>query len=172
MSETESVFHVLTDRCKKSAWRLITPAFPYVRDGLIKLGIISHEGRQRYLLGRISCGRTVEGLIGYLAQKGFANHFVAWVDTDEWVSLRRLADFHWQYHLRVFKDGEIRAHYELTPEAHPIAHFKEVGMEPRREEFLEFLGDWLEESKEETAYIRKTISHRAPAASRGAPING
>src|SRR3989344_3369309 len=173
MSEVKTGLHLFVDVCKKSAWRIITPAFPYARDSLVKLGILHHEGRQRYLLGWISRGRTIEGLIEHLARKGFANHFVAWVDTDESVSLRKLTNFHWQYHLRVYTDGEIRGHYELTPEAHPIAHFKEIGMEPRREEFLEFLGDWLEELKEEEIiYMRKPASHRAPAASRGVPVNG
>jgi hypothetical protein len=54
-----------------------------------------------------------------------------------------LVDFKHQYHLRVFKDGEVRGHYEYTPECHPIWHLQKVGQEPRREELLGFLGDWI-----------------------------
>lgn len=173
MSEIKSGFHLLVDTCKKSAWRAITPVFPHVRDGLVKLGVIYHEGRQRYPLGWIPRNRSIRELIEHLAEKGFSNHFVAWVDDDEFVSLRKLTDFHSQYHLRIFGDGEIRGHYERTPEAHPIAHFLESGMEARREEFLKFLEGWVVDSKEgEIARKGKTASHRAPAASRGVPVNG
>ena len=155
---------------------MITPIFPYLRDGLLSLGILHHEGRQRYPLGWIPRGRSINELVEYLAQKGFENHFIAWVDTDEVVSLRKLSNFHWQYHVRIYRDGEIRGHYELTPEAHPIAHFKERGMESRREEFLGFLDEWVVESRDaerKISYARgKTASHRAPAASRGVPVNG
>ena len=34
-------------------------------------------------------------------------------------------------------------HYEWTPESRPFLHFFEVGMMPRTEEFLRFLGDWV-----------------------------
>lgn len=69
--------------------------------------------------------------------------FIAWVDKDEAISTRKLDGFDFQYHLRVFKDGEVRGHYEKTPERHPIDHFLDRGMEPRRKEFLEILGDWI-----------------------------
>ncbi len=173
MSEIESGFHSLVDSCKKRVWRVITPVFPDLRDGLLKIGIIHHKGRQQYPLGWIPHNRSMRELIEHLANKGFANHFVAWVDADESISLRKLIDFHWQYHLRIFGDGEIRGHYERTPEAHPIAHFLESGQEAKREEFLKFLEGWVVDSKEgDVAHAGKTASHRAPAASRGVPLNG
>jgi len=174
MSEIETGFHLLVDKCKKRLWRTITPVFPYVRDGLLKLGIIYHNGRQPYPIGWIREGRTIRELIEHLTKKGFSNHFVAWVDDGEAISLRRLANFHWQYHLRIFNDGEIRAHYEMTPEAHPISHFKGVDMEPRRKEFLKSLEGWISDLRTEGEFARagKTASRRIPAASRGVPVNG
>ena len=40
-------------------------------------------------------------------------------------------------------DGEIRGHFEFTPEAHPIAHFQEKGEKACTEDFLKFLGDFV-----------------------------
>ncbi|MBI4095003.1 MAG: hypothetical protein HY435_02315 [Candidatus Liptonbacteria bacterium] len=128
---------------KQAAWYAVYPVFPYFRDGLLALGVISHEGRDGYLLGRLAPRKTAEGLAGYLATHGFRNHFVAWVEEGEALGLRLRKNFEYQYHLRIFKDGEVRGHYELTPECHPILHYRERGMEDRREDFLKFLGDWV-----------------------------
>ncbi len=176
MSAIKSGFRSLMDACKKNAWRVITPVFPYVRDGLLELGIIHHTGRQKYPLGWIRHGKNKQELIEHLARNGFSNHFVAWVDADESVSLRKCDGFHSQYHLRIFNDGEVRGHYERTPEAYPFAHFLERMMEARREEFLEILEEWIDISADtvsaERVTIGKTASSRAPAASRGVPLKG
>ena len=84
----------------------------------------------------------------YLLSQGFANHFIAWKDDDQVFSLRKCVDFERQYHLRIFSDGEVRGHFETTPEAHPTMHMKEIGMEARREDFLRYLGDWIIPSEE------------------------
>lgn len=130
-------------RLESFFWGIITPIFPYVRDTLLFLRIIKHEGRQRYILGNLAPGRTTKGLQEHLLQEGFHNHFLAWVDDDEVLSLRRCEDRKYQYHLRIFKDGEVRGHYERTPESNIIDHFMEWSMEERREIFLSFLGDWV-----------------------------
>ena len=138
----------LIDRAKAVAWHCISPVFPQTRDALLRLGILKHGIRQPFVLGKLAAGRTVEGLASHVAQYGFGNHFVAWVDSDEVLGLRKRDNFHRQYHLRVFKDGEIRGHYEWTPESAPYKHLLDIGMEPRREEFRRFLGDWLIEGDE------------------------
>ena len=107
--------------------------------------------RQRYHIGWLAEGRTLPELMKYLATKGFGNHFVAWKDSDQVLSWRKLASFSKQYHLRVYKDGEIRGHYELTPEADPIKHFIEKGEEDKCRDFLNFLGDFVTEKE----YISK-----------------
>ena len=131
------------DRIKYFLWKIITPCHPYGRDALLKLHIIHHEGRQDYVIGRMAPGVKLEDFLRYLHTQGFSNHFIAWEDDGQVVSLRKLVNFKWQYHLRIFGDGEVRGHYERTPEGHPIWHLKEIGREERRKDFLRFIGDWV-----------------------------
>lgn len=138
-----------TDKLKQKIWRFIYKFFPTFQMGLLKLHLIWHDkGRQRYHIGWLAEGKTLEGLKRYLHEKwGFGNHFVAWSDQSQVLSWRKLADFDNQYHLRVFSDGEIRGHFEFTPEAHPIEHFEEKGEREAKEDFLKFLGDFVTEKK-------------------------
>lgn len=131
------------DRAKYHFWRGIYPVYGNLRDGLLALRILHHEGRQQFLLGTLAPGRKMEDFLKYLESQGCGNHFVEWIDQDEFIALRKLNGFHYQYHLRIFKDGEVRGHYEYTPEYRPIWHFTEHGMEERREEFMRLLGDWI-----------------------------
>ena len=128
-----------THRLKYGFWTAYTPYHPFLRDRLLALKLIKHEGRQNFLLGKIAPDISVEEFVSFLIQKGYGNHFIAWRDEGELVSLRYVEDFVYQYHLRVFEDGEVRAHYEYTPECYPVLHLKEVGMEAKREEFLTLL---------------------------------
>lgn len=135
------------NRIKYVFWRIYTPFHPFLRDFSLKTGIVSEESkierwgaRQRFLLGSIVPEETVESVVKHLIEKGYRNHFVAWEDEGEVVSLRYTDNFSHQYHIRVFEDGEVRAHYEYTPECHPFKHYYEIGcFEPRREEFLKVL---------------------------------
>jgi hypothetical protein len=133
----------LWNRIKYVFWRAITPGYLFGLNLLIKLHILHHEGRQLFVVGKLAPGKNAEDFLEYLHSRGFFNHFIAWKDDNQIVSVRKLEDFKRQYHLRVFSDGEVRGHYEYTPEAHPAWHLKEVGFEQRREEFLEFVGDWV-----------------------------
>ena len=134
-----------TDRVKQTIWKGIYRIFPTVQKWLLKLHIVWHEkGRQRYPVGWLKEGTTLEEVKQHLHHKwGFGNHFIAWGDEGQVLSWRKLTDFQYQYHLRIFSDGEVRGHYELTPESHPIAHFKEKGETDRKEDFLKFLGDFV-----------------------------
>lgn len=131
------------DRLKYWFWKVYTPFHTPVRDTSIYFGIIKHEGRQDFLLGTVKPGRSVYELISFLISKGFGNHFIAWKDAGEVVSLRRAVGFKYQYHLRIFNDGEVRCHYEYTPECHPVLHLREVGMESKATEFRNLLQDWV-----------------------------
>ena len=136
------------DRVKYVFWRLYTPLHPLVRDTALSLGLGSQSdtyprGRQPYILGTLRSGTTVQELVSHMITKGFGNHFIAWEDRGQIVSLRYVDNFKYQYHLRVFDDGEVRGHYEFTPECHPVEHMKGTNFEPRREKFLEFLGDQI-----------------------------
>ena len=132
----------LADRAKYVFWRAYTPCHPLVRGaarriGLspVAFGVPTKQGRQNYLLGHIAPDISLQDFVSYLVSQGFANHFVAWKDAGELVSLRRIENFTHQYHVRIFADGEVRGHYEFTPECYPFSHLKAVGQEPRHEEF-------------------------------------
>lgn len=132
----------LFNRLKYFAWKLYTPMHPFLRDTATGLRIIRHTvSRQDFLLGRIAPGQTMREFISHCVKQGYANHFVAWRDDGQLVSLRYLDGFSYQYHLRIFKDGEVRGHFEYTPEYRPVSHILEVGLEDRRHVFYEHLGD-------------------------------
>ncbi len=141
------------DKLKQKIWRNIYNVFPKIQKGLLKTGIVWHDQeRQKYHIGWVAEGKTLEDLKKHLHEKwGFGNHFVAWTDPGQVLSWRKLANFREQYHLRVFEDGEIRGHFEYTPEAHPFDHFKEKGETEHKEDFLKFLSEFV--------VIEKTISH-------------
>lgn len=143
-----------SERFRQWIWKLVFPFFPYVRDGLLKLGIVRHGIRQFYHVGWLRPGRTPRELEEHLRRYGFDEDRIAWVDPGEIVDLRRRVNFEYQYHLRLFEDGELRGHYELTPEYKPIAHLNERDFSDRRGAFLEFLGDW--------AVTEKPV-HQSPA---------
>jgi hypothetical protein len=131
----------MADRAKYVFWRAYTPLHPLLRGTARALGVSSksfvdtHQGRQNFAFGHIAAGVSLKAFVDHLVSQGFANHFVAWKDNDELVSLRRVENFTHQYHIRIFSDGEVRGHYEFTPECYPLAHLKGVGQEPRHEEF-------------------------------------
>ncbi|OHA20150.1 MAG: hypothetical protein A2836_00960 [Candidatus Taylorbacteria bacterium RIFCSPHIGHO2_01_FULL_45_63] len=128
------------DRLKYHFWRLYTPCHPFLRDTLVKFRILWHRGRQGFLIGRVPETHTIQEFISFLVEQGYGNHFVAWKDEGEIAGLRYVKDFVYQYHIRVFEDGEVRGHYEYTPECYPILHFFEIDQEDRREEFFALLG--------------------------------
>lgn len=131
------------NRTKYAFWKALYPAHNKIRNALLATHLLSHEGRQAYVFGRLIPGKTLEDFLKHLETHQFGNHFIAWEDDDQVISLRRLDGFEKQYHVRIFKDGEVRGHYEYTPECYPIMHYKGTGQEERREEFLNFFGDWI-----------------------------
>ncbi|MEI6042491.1 MAG: hypothetical protein WCQ00_02910 [bacterium] len=133
----------LKDGIKYYFWKyIVSPVFPYIRDGLLKLRIIYHKGRQPYHIGFLDSKKKVEDFRRYLGGMGFRNNRFAWIDSDEILSMRIFDGYKHQYHIRLFKDREIRAHYEQTPEIHPFGHFFESVFEARSSEFKKYLGKW------------------------------
>ena len=137
------------DKLKQEIWDFIYKFFLPLRKVLMKTGLIYHKkGRQKYHIGWLPSGKTLESLKKHLHDKwGFGNHFIAWIDEKQVLSWRKLTDFSDQYHLRVYEDGEICGHYEFTPEAHPLEHIEERGEREARADFLNFLGEFVTEKK-------------------------
>jgi hypothetical protein len=137
------------DKVKQKVWDLFYGFFLPIRKFLLNIGIIWHKkGRQKYHIGWLAPHKTLEELKQHLHEKwGFGNHFIAWIDEDQVLSWRKLTDFQDQYHLRVYKDGEICGHLEFTPEAHPVEHMEEKGETDKKEDFLKFLDDYVTQKK-------------------------
>jgi len=137
----------LFDGPKHLFWRVfIYPVFPSLQRYIGQIPWVRQygpPGRQRWLLGSLAPGRTAEELLDHLVSQGFKNHFIAWQDDGQVASVRKLVGYRYQYHIRIFADGEVRGHYEYTPEARPFAHLKEIDQEERRSELLEFLGYYV-----------------------------
>jgi hypothetical protein len=133
----------------------IRPVFPFGQwlfrvSGLVREAK-SVEGayrRQPYLIGVLKDPSDVKSVETQLGTHGFFPNRVAFIESGQVLSMRRLADDHAdrQYHIRVFSDGEVRGHYEYTPEDRPFAHLNEELYEPRKEAFLPWLGNLLKDS--------------------------
>ena len=128
------------DLLKQSAWSFfLYPIWPIMER---VFNFLHKRVRQPFHLGYLAPGKTIEDLKNRLSKEhGFGNHFVAWTDPEQVLSWRKLESFKYQYHIRVFSDGEIRGHHELTPEAAPLRHLIALGEQPRSEDFSRFLGD-------------------------------
>jgi hypothetical protein len=129
------------DRLKYFFWKLYTPYHPFIRETVFFLKLVAHTSHQDFVLGKIAPNQSMEEFIAFLIEQGFKRHSLAWKFPGEVVSLRYAENFSYQYHLRIFADGEIRGHYEYTPECKPISHLRAIGMEDRRHVFLSVLGD-------------------------------
>lgn len=115
-------------KLKKIFWKLFEPIFPTVRDTWVFLGFMKHDERQRYLLGYLKTGLSRSDLRAILIKAGFEDDYLGWVDPSEILNMRKIINFVYQYHVRLFPDGEIRGHYEFSTESHPFKHLYEVGM--------------------------------------------
>lgn len=129
-------------RVREFIWERIYFFFPALQRFLLRTHLIWHTpGRQPFHIGWLRANVTLVELKHHLAREwGFGNHFIAWKDTDQVLSWRRLENFNEQWHLRVYTDGEIRGHYEKTPEGSPLQHFAEMGEKNRQDDFKKFLG--------------------------------
>ena len=129
-----------------------------------------HNKRQHYHLGWLD-NSHVESLANHLHSSGWTEQPIAWLDPGETHSLSKRHMEVWQYHLRIFHDGEVRGHLEYAPEEYSWRHFFEINIQNRNTEFHSFLEEFsgfLPTSEEPG----NTTSHNRPAASRGKPSNG
>lgn len=118
----------ILERLKVFLWKLCEPLFPTVRDTWVFLGFITHNERQPFPYGWLKADIGERGLRRALTAAGFTNDYIGWIDPDEVLNMRNVVDVIYQYHVRLFRDGEVRGHYEYTPESHPLKHLRDVGM--------------------------------------------
>ncbi len=132
----------------------VRPVFPFGQWLVIGLGIVKGpkstgytlREKQPYLLGHLREGVTTKEARLHLLRQGFFMNRIAYFDPGQVLSMRRLDDAHpdRQYHLRIFSDGEVRGHYEYTPEDKPFKHLNEDILEKREQEFALWLRDIIE----------------------------
>jgi hypothetical protein len=122
----------------------VRPLFPFVQwfalATRLNKGPKSVEGsyrRQPYLLGRLKGGVSPDEAKARLQSQGFYINRIAYIDPGQVLSMRRLDEDNpvMQYHIRIFDDGEVRGHYEYTPEDRPFKHMDEAILEKRPEIF-------------------------------------
>lgn len=136
--------HIL-QKLKQYIWYVIYPIFPHIEHRFL---FLHQKNRQKFHIGWLAPHHTLAALKKHLAtQWNFGNHFVAWEDSSQVLSWRKLSSFKEQYHIRVYSDGEIRGHFEYTPEAAPVYHFMERGEKAKTRDFLKFLGTFVTTKK-------------------------
>lgn len=119
----------------------IRPVFPFFQWLVVSLGIIKAPPRQEFLLGEVREDLSFKDVYSLLKNEGFYTNRIAFIDPGQVLSMRRLDEEKpdWQYHIRIFEDGEICGHYERTPEDHPFKHLNNVGFENRAEMFSQWI---------------------------------
>jgi UDP-N-acetylmuramate dehydrogenase len=92
-----------------------------------------HKFKQNYLIGFLAEEKKPEEFAVFLQKHGYTKAYMAWKDPGEILSVRKIVRNIFQYHIRLFNDGEIRGHYEYTPEAKPFEHlFEKVFTFPKK----------------------------------------
>jgi len=126
---------------KKPLWKVVYTIWPPVLRLIEFLKL--HNSRQKYFLGHLNLVYNKEVLADFLLSQGFELDVIAYKDPGQVLGMRKLDTPLYQYHIRLFDDGEIRGHFEYTPEARPVAHSFEVKIEPRKEFFEKLLIGYL-----------------------------
>jgi len=125
------------------AWQVVYKTYPPVLRVLEKMGF--HSGRQPWSLGTLNAKYGGEDLRRLLTAAGFEPAILAWKDSDEVLSMRKVDKRVFQWHIRLHTDGEIRGHYEYSSEGNPWRHtfeFEEA-FKPDREFFAPLLREYL-----------------------------
>jgi hypothetical protein len=123
-------------------WKIIYFIYPPILRILEKLGF--HKGRQLYLIGILDKNKiSPKNFEEYLKDLGYEKAILAWKDDGEIFSLRKINNYNFQYHIRLFDNDEIRCHYEYSSEANPIKHVMETIFNPETEYFESILKQFL-----------------------------
>ncbi len=133
------------DWLKECLWTLMKPFWPPLRWIMRVFGMKPFGARQPTQLGYLAPNKTPEQFRQFLKSIGFRHDPFAWRDDNEVFGLRNRLTFKHQQHVRLFSDGEVRGHQEITPEFDDVAHLKDKGKNFGDLEVL--LDDWLTQTK-------------------------
>lgn len=124
------------------AWHIVYKTYPPLLRILEKLGF--HKGRQKYPLGFLDESQhDAKTFEMYLRGLGFEPAILAWKDSDEILSMRKVDKHAFQWHIRLHSDGEVRGHYEYSSEGNPLGHIMESVFEHEKEFFENLLRGYL-----------------------------
>ena len=119
-------------------WKFNYAIYPYLRNFILFAGLWKHSGRQEFYIGRVARPVAAEEVADILKTAGFECSICSWIDDGEILGMRR-REGKCQYHVRYFCDGELRGHYEYSPEGSPIGHLRGRVLESKREYFIQIL---------------------------------
>ncbi|MBT7367911.1 hypothetical protein HN814_06875, partial [Candidatus Woesearchaeota archaeon] len=102
-----------------------------------------HKGRQPFLIGKIKTKKDLPKIKKLLIKNNFEHAILAWKDSGEILSMRKIDKKIYQYHIRIFKDLEVRAHYEFSSEGSPLGHVRESVFKPKSKFFKKLLKNYL-----------------------------
>jgi len=113
---------------------VIRPIFPLLQFIVVSFGVYRCFPREKFLLGKLIV--PLEEAKQYLKEQGFFSNRIALILQGQVLSMRKLDPEKpdWQYHVRIFCDGEVRGHYEMTPEDHSLTHMESTNTVDREKE--------------------------------------
>jgi len=122
-------------------WKFVYKFYPPILRVLEALRF--HSGRQSHHVGFVKDVKKLSEIKIFLRKNEFEDVILAWKDTGETLSMRKVDKEVFQYHVRCFKDGEVTGHYEYSSEGNPWGHIRESLFESRGEYFLKLLKRFL-----------------------------
>jgi hypothetical protein len=130
------------NKLTKVVWKINYKIYPYLRDFILFTRLWKHTGRQNYHLGYVKDNISEKEIMKKFNKFGFEHSICSWIDDGEVLSMRKIkGDF--QYHIRLFNDGELRGHYEFSPERSPIGHLSEKVFLPKKNYFLNIINELI-----------------------------
>src|SRR3989338_809817 len=128
-------------------WNLVYSFYPPLLRILEKAHI--HQGRQDFLIGTVNL-KDIKKITKHLQKEGFEPAILSWSDSHEILNMRKPDQHHFQYHLRIHNDGEVRAHYEYSSEGSPFGHIFSSHFVNKKSFFYNLLGDFIKKAREDT----------------------
>lgn len=122
-------------------WQTAYAFYPPLLRVLERLRI--HTEIQPFLFGHLHPDKDLKALRRHLKRYGYEDAILAWKDPGEIMSMRRLDGPDFQYHLRLFANGELRGHYEPSSEGNPVGHVFMTTFETGWKEFGPLLKGFL-----------------------------